>query len=377
MTPAELKILLARQEGLKLEFKREYQLKGQDPSRSKAEVAKDLMALVNTLGSDINEPAYLILGAGDQLLADGSRKGSDVSSFGYTAAQFLDIVNSRCTPPIHDLRYQEIQCDGITYGVIILPASYYIHECTADLVTTSRIWPKNSVLIRRGDQVGLASSAEIQTLLQRKQQLKSAVRKNKSTQSNDPLSHVSACTIHTPLDFKKTIGAHGARHEVLFTASDPEIEREIRHIIKSIFGDLSSIDNGDVDMVMSYLDSIEEPLAALARLEVEMFCVIALEKIGNGPTGEPIIFNIANYFLVPKNCFFALKDRQNSKVHRFSGQCDGSMKNFLQAIRHGEAICLWSFVDIIAAADRRPWCSECCSFEASFEEQAAREESAL
>lgn len=375
MSPAELKILLARQEGLKLEFKREYQLKGQNSSRIKAEVAKDLMALVNTLGADINEPAYLILGAGDQLLADGSRTGSDVSSFGYTSAQFLDIVNNRCSPPIQDLSYQEIQCAGITYGVIILPASSYIHECTADLITTSRTWPKNSVLIRRGDQVGLASPAEIQSLELRKQLVRSSLAK--SAKSADPLRYVSAHMIHTPLDFRRTIGAHGARHEVLFTASDPEIEREIRHIIKSIFGDLSSIDNGDIDMVMSYLDSIEERLAALARLEVEMFCVIALEKIGNGPTGEPIIFNIANYFLVPKNCFFALKDRQNSKVHRFSGQCDGSMKDFLQAIRHGESICLWSFVDIIAAANRRPWCSECCSFEANFEAQAAREEPAL
>lgn len=372
MTPGELKTLLARQEGLKLEFKREYQLKGQNSSHIKAEVAKDLMALVNTLGVDINEPAYLILGACDQLLADGSRAGSDVSSFGYTAAQFLEIVNNRCTPPFPDLGYEEILCDGITYGVIIVPPSSQVHCCSADLETKSGKWSKYSVPIRRGEQVGPASPVEIQTLLLKKQQMKSGSEKNTATESKDPLRHVEAYIIHTPLDFKKTIGAHAARHEVLVTATDPEVEREIRHIIKSIFGDLASIDD-DIDMVMTYLDCIERPLAALARLEMEIFCVIALEKYGSDPSGKPIIFKVANYFLLPKNSFFALSDHKDSKIHRFTNQCEASLTDFLQAMRNRKAISLFSFFGVINAAKRLPWCTQCCSFESNFEEQARNE----
>gem|GEM_PF-3271314 len=375
MTSDELKALLARPEGLKLEFKREYQLKGQNSSRIKAEVAKDLIALVNTQGVDGNEPAYLILGAGDQLLADGFRESFDVSSFGYTAAQFLDIVNNRCTPPVHDLGYEEIMLGGITYGVISLPASSEIHECTADLITTSRTWPKNSVLIRRGDQVGLASTAEIKMLELRKQLIKSSLAK--SVKAVDPLRHVSAYMIHTPLDFMKTIGSHGSRHEVLFTANDPEIEREIRYIIKSIFGDLSCIEEDHVDMVMTFLDSIEEPLAALARFEVEIFCVIDLENYGCDASGKPIVLKVANYFLLPKNSFFALEHCEDSKVHRFSNQCESSLRDFLQAIRHRKSISLSSFFGVVNAAERLPWCSQCCSFESNFELEARKEGLAL
>jgi hypothetical protein len=134
--------------------------------RNRAEVTKDLLALVNSAGRTPGDAAHLILGAGDKLSGSGGRIAKDAKGL-YTRRVFLDILNARCTPPVHDLEYDEAELDGVTYGVLTILPPASVHYLTQDLVTPKGSWRANSVLVRHGDQVGLASPEEIARLISR------------------------------------------------------------------------------------------------------------------------------------------------------------------------------------------------------------------
>jgi hypothetical protein len=174
MTPEALRALLAKEEVPTLEFKLEYVLEGQGRERNLAEVAKDLLSLVNTAGRE-GERARLILGAGDHMHGDGTRDCKD-SKGRYTRRGFLEMLNARCTPLVHDLEYDEVELEGVTYGVVTLLPANHVHYLTQNLQTPKGFWPKGSVLIRRGDQVGVASPEEIQ-------EIQDKIRKRESSRS--------------------------------------------------------------------------------------------------------------------------------------------------------------------------------------------------
>ena len=110
MTPEELESMLGQQEGPKLEFKLEYVFDGQGRDRHMDEVAKDILSLANSCGTD---PAFLVLGAADEVDATtGSRSARTVRGQSYSLGRFLDIVNSRCTPPVVDATYEEVEYHG-------------------------------------------------------------------------------------------------------------------------------------------------------------------------------------------------------------------------------------------------------------------------
>ncbi|MBI4451272.1 ATP-binding protein [Candidatus Woesearchaeota archaeon] len=156
MTPEQLAALLAQQEGQSLEFKLQYVLSGQGKDRNLDEVAKDIVALVNTA----KDCAYLIIGAGDELKA-GVRAAKTVKGEDYSAQRFLEIVNARVAPPITNLAYEEVEYAGSAYGVVSVAKSPHIHYLSRDLATPKRNFPKNSVLVRHGSGIELASPAEI------------------------------------------------------------------------------------------------------------------------------------------------------------------------------------------------------------------------
>jgi hypothetical protein len=75
----ELRLLLKEREQLRLEFKLKYELSGPNKGKMLDEVGKDLIALINTAGRHARDYAYLILGAGDELLqmaSAGMRRGA-------------------------------------------------------------------------------------------------------------------------------------------------------------------------------------------------------------------------------------------------------------------------------------------------------------
>ena len=160
MRQDELEAILKKQEDSTLEFKRQYVFDGQGHSQQRAEVAKDLLGLVNSIAKQ-NDVALLILGVDESTLPNGDKTLHDVKNNGYSQAAFINIFNSRCTPPLHKLNYEDVEVRGTTLGVITIPASAELHYCIQDLVTPTRSWPANSVLVRRGDQTSLASPADI------------------------------------------------------------------------------------------------------------------------------------------------------------------------------------------------------------------------
>jgi hypothetical protein len=162
MTPEALLELLNQEEGPTLEFKLEFVLDGQGRARNHAEVAKDLLALVNAAGR-AGRCAHLVLGAGNQLREDGKRTSKDSKGL-YTSSRFLQILNDKCTPLVNDLVYEEVKLQEITYGVLTLMPSTHVHYLARNLETPGYTWPGGSALVRHGDQVGAASPPEIEEL---------------------------------------------------------------------------------------------------------------------------------------------------------------------------------------------------------------------
>lgn len=166
----KLKEFLAlNEESPKVEFKLKYELSGQNKSKNTDELAKDLLALTNTAGRAAEDFAYLIIGAGDTLKADGTRDALDVRASNFSREQFLNIVNARCTPPVAELRYAVIEHGGNFYGVVEIPPSPYIHELTRNLDTPRGSWQFGAVLIRRGSQIGIAGRSEMKQMEREKE----------------------------------------------------------------------------------------------------------------------------------------------------------------------------------------------------------------
>lgn len=163
--------LANRDEMPTIEFKAQYLFTGQGNNKRRDECAKDIIALTNTAGRNISDYAYLIIGASDKFNAKGERDLTDVQQFQYKRKTFLDIVNSRCHPQIPNLIYDDVELDGIRLGVILVPPSPYVHALSRDLDTPKGPWRKNSVLIRRGDETGVASFDEISRMKKEKEKL--------------------------------------------------------------------------------------------------------------------------------------------------------------------------------------------------------------
>lgn len=171
MDVKQLKELLSqREERPWFEFKLKYDLFGQGKGRILDEIAKDILSLANTTGRHAEDYAYLIIGAGNELSPDGSREYEDVRELGYSKGTFLDIVNARCHPQLSDLDYEEINLEGNYYGVITILPSPYVHALARNLDTPKGIWRENDILIRRGDEVAVASLEECELMKQQKTQ---------------------------------------------------------------------------------------------------------------------------------------------------------------------------------------------------------------
>lgn len=326
-----------------------------------------MLALTNSAGSQTEEPAFLILGAGNTL-TQGKRTARDVGGR-YTSQHFLELFNSKCTPPLSNFSYEEVQLDGNTYGVITIPPSPDLHYCTIDLVTPTRTWSKNSVLIRHGEKVGVAAPEEIARLLSTKRTWQ---KKPSIPIATDPLRKVYSVLIKTPLDFKRTLGVEGASQEV-WCKTDSETEPEIRRILKEIFQDLQYLEHDELDEVMNYLDAIEEPLQRLSKLNLEIFCIVVPTPMKTSD-GTPFEFEIAHYYIVPKDAFFALHGPPGAKVHRFTSNCQLALLDFLQSVRKQARIQLWNAIGLLLQfKDVVPFCTICCEKDATIFDDARKE----
>jgi len=176
---SRLKELLALTEELPtVEFKLKYVLSGQGKNKALDELAKDIIALTNTGGRNPGDYAYLVIGAGDTLKYDGTRDHDDVRQYGYDSKMFLTIANVRCSPPIPNLSFLQIEIEGRCYGILAIPPSPHMHSLTRDLDTPKGLWRKSSVLIRHRDEVAVASFEEMTVIKREKERLNATDDRN-------------------------------------------------------------------------------------------------------------------------------------------------------------------------------------------------------
>lgn len=195
MTSEELRRLICKNEGLKLDFKREYKLQSMPPDGADRqlwnqyikgqwdELIKDILALTNGNVGVAKEAGILIIGVDDQLQPDGSRQLFDSSYLEITGQQILSKVNSACYPPIPQLACEFVELDGRNICIISIPPSPYVHETTRQLETTKgefdhqgklrhvkpgKTYTSHTAFIRRGEDVLPATGIERRKLEEEK-----------------------------------------------------------------------------------------------------------------------------------------------------------------------------------------------------------------
>lgn len=192
MTADELREIIRLPEGLKLDFKREYHLdKHSVPPDTTdqdwnnyvdgqwAELTKDIIAITNGNIGTSNEIGRLIIGVGDQILADGSRALFDSRYLQLSSQQIMAKINSMCEPAIPDIAFEQIDLDGKIVSIISVPPSPYLHESSRDLRPTKgnfntagtlvnssvkQPYTRYTAFLRKGEDVYPASNIERRTL---------------------------------------------------------------------------------------------------------------------------------------------------------------------------------------------------------------------
>jgi len=155
ITSDELRQILMQPEGLKLDFKRKYDLdkKAVPEGVSKqiwdqyvegqwAELIKDILALTNGNWGTKDQDGLLIIGAGDALSAEG-RELFDTSKLLLKDKELLEKVNKYCEPPIPNLYFERVELDSKWISLIRIPPSPHVHETTQPLITTSAEYKNN------------------------------------------------------------------------------------------------------------------------------------------------------------------------------------------------------------------------------------------
>ena len=169
MTPEELRQILTRNEGPKLDFKfRCYRFDAPDKVKRDEtwdEFRKDILALANGNVGTASETAYLIIGAHDsKRLPDGTRLiedvGTAISDTEKFRQQAISRVNNICSPPLPDLQCESVLVDGKRLIVIIIPPSPFVHETTKGVAGHVA----RTVFIRRGEGIAPASPMERERL---------------------------------------------------------------------------------------------------------------------------------------------------------------------------------------------------------------------
>ena len=202
MTPEELQKLIAQDEDIKLDFKREYHLdKMYSGSMNRQdwvtyvngqwdEFIKDILSLTNGNVGVPNKSGFLIIGVDDKKMMNGSRSLYDMSHLNITASQILSKVNGSCQPPIPQISLERVVINQKTIIVITIPPSPYVHETNRQLsikkgcfdaeanlikLEDGKIYTEYTAFLRKGENIFPASWIERQELIKDKQFLTLAI----------------------------------------------------------------------------------------------------------------------------------------------------------------------------------------------------------
>lgn len=211
----------------------------------------------------------------------------------------------------------------------------------------------------------------VDTLKQWKSQAEEASRKsieqprNDATRNpgSDPMENVRCALIRNSLDFDRTLDSHAHTTQSLLSIEDREQARQFRGLIQAIFQDRDMVTPSDFGDRMSYLDSIEEALEELVQLDVELFCVTLPTQLKNSATGDRVRWNVANYFFVPKTCFFATSADVTEElvVHEVADNCFDGLKIWMEHIRYKKPIAFWDIRTMFNRPTMPTFCPVCCA----------------
>jgi hypothetical protein len=156
------------------EFKREwYKIDASNPGptvkRQKGELTKDILSLANGNAIVAGEEAYLIIGASNQINAEGTRDLFDVAQTGIDTHRILGIVNASCDPPLEEINCDTVILDGKRLVVITIPPTPHLYETTQKLETQDHPYDAYTVFIRHGEDIQTASAREREAILKMKQ----------------------------------------------------------------------------------------------------------------------------------------------------------------------------------------------------------------
>jgi hypothetical protein len=166
-------------------------------------------------------------------------------------------------------------------------------------------------------------------------------------------------TIHTPTDFRATVSAcEFTVHTVV--GLPPEVEPEIRRRVDAIFEDLPYIDAGDYALTSSYLESIEQPLAELRAVGLQLVAVSSTGTMSwpaHGPDelAQAMPWSRTTYLVASDPSYFHLQGED--EVHVLGAQCPAARR-----LVAGDArAAFWPAVRLVDAhfEGSVPWCTTC------------------
>lgn len=170
-----LKRLLSLDESGWLDFKREmYKVadrKAKDYDWQKNEMVRDILSLVNGNTHAAGKPAYLVIGAADELNRDKSRSLFDVGDFIPARKQVMSWVNAYAEPVVEELYTDHVPYQGKRLLVIEIPPSRHVHRIKRPLQTGyNTTYHENTIFMRAGDSIITAGLEQVDTLRRAKKQ---------------------------------------------------------------------------------------------------------------------------------------------------------------------------------------------------------------
>jgi hypothetical protein len=172
ITQNKLKELLNNVENPKLEFKSQW-YSGSEKLDDKGwgEFLKDLITLANGNLGFVHQTGYLVIGASDTDPQDKNpRELFHIDSNGMLSdlqglrEQTLKKLSATCSPPISNIQMEFVEVEGKSIFIISIPSPADVVKLDRDLNSRGMRFRKGTVLIRVGQDVGVADPTETDTL---------------------------------------------------------------------------------------------------------------------------------------------------------------------------------------------------------------------
>lgn len=143
------------------------------------------------------------------------------------------------------------------------------------------------------------------------------------------------------------------RHE--WVELRPEFEPEVRRLLAEVFDDLQLISLYEPGLASAYLDAIEEPLARLQAIGLQL---VGITRTGTMTAASgPMPWSQTDYIVAPPVCFFRVDE---GLVHLLGVDCSNAAR---AATRGGGRLAWWASAEVLERSFEGavPWCARCAA----------------